>query len=566
MIRRHLHLVTVLLVTTAAPLARAADEPAPSGAAPQAPAPAEAATQGGDVSVDYVLQESQITLKEALLLALRNNLDIQLARLEPAVAAEAIDQARGAFDPVGSAEYGFTHAETPTDSRFQGDVGGSVPDSPLTVVGDNWNWGAGFDGVLPFGLSYSSRYVLDRDESDVQTARLSRRFTAAWENALTLPLLRDFRNNDLRVAVRRSEIGLDTSEEVFRQTLTSLVSQVENGYWALSAARSQVAVAQKSLKTARDLLEQTRVQQQVGVVSRVAVTQAEAGVAERELNMIIAENQAATAQDQLLDAILAPSADVLAERQILPEPPTFEKYQVNLEEAIQQALARRPELLQSRLAVDDADLMESLAENQALPRFDLVAGYTMRGLSGTPKTNGEVFGLDPNNPGFSAQPATGDFGNSLDSSKDFFRASGNQGFSVIGRVEVPIGNRTGRSLATQRTIEARRAKTRLARQKQAIVLDVRNSVRLIQNSERAVEAAKRLQASATESLRAEQERLRLGDSTPFQVLQFEEDLAEAERQLIDALRQHRNAVTALEAAKGTLLESRNISYEGELNR
>jgi outer membrane protein TolC len=377
--------------------------------------------------------------------------------------------------------------------------------------------------------------------------------------------------------VRRGEIGLDVSEEVFRQTLTDLVSQVETGYWALSAARSQVAVAQKSLKTARDLLEQTRVQQQVGVVSRVAVTQAEAGVAERELNMILAENQAAAAQDTLLDAILAPTAEVLAERQVLPDPPTFQQYEANLEQATKEALARRPELAQSQLTVDDAEVMLSLASNQALPRFDLVAGYTMRGLSGTPKLfdetlagQNELFDAmnDPNYvpSGRLGQPATGDFGDSLDSSKDFFRSAGNQGFSALGRVEIPIGNTTARSVETQRSIELRRAQTRLKRQRQAIILDVRNAVRNIQSSERAVEAAKRLEASATEQLRAEQERLRLGDSTPFQVLQFEEDLAEAERQLIDALRGHRNAITALERSKGTLLEARGIRYEEELDR
>jgi outer membrane protein len=562
MIRRNL--VALLVATCAAPLAHAAEEAAP--ATPEATAPAEA-TQGGDVSVDYVLQESQITLKEALLLALRNNLDIQLARLEPAVAAEAIDQARGAFDPVGGAEYGFTHAETPTDNTFQG----GATDEPLTIGGDNWNWGAGFDGVLPFGLQYSSRYILDRDESDLSTSSLSRRYTAAWENALTLPLLRDFGQNDLRVRVRRGEIGLDVSEEVFRQTLTDLVSQVENNYWELSAARSQVAVAQKSLKTARDLLEQTRVQQQVGVVSRVAVTQAEAGVAERELNMILAENQAAAAQDTLLDAILAPSAEVLAERQVLPDPPTFQDYDANLEEATKEALAKRPELEQSQLTVDDAELMLSLASNQALPRFDLVAGYTMRGLSGTPKLVRETFRgqqiamLNPNDPTLD-NLATGDFGDSLDSSSNFFRSEGNQGFSALGRVEIPIGNTTARSVETQRSIELRRAQTRLKRQRQAIILDVRNAVRNINSSQRAVEAAKRLEASATEQLRAEQERLRLGDSTPFQVLQFEEDLAEAERQLIDALRGHRNAITALERSKGTLLEARGIRYEEELDR
>ena len=69
-----------------------------------------------------------------------------------------------------------------------------------------------------------------------------------------------------------------------------------------------------------------------------------------------------------------------------------------------------------------------------------------------------------------------------------------------------------------------------------------------------------------ETLGAEQERLRLGDSTPFQVLEFEEDLAEAERQLILSLQSHRNAIAALERAQGTLLERFNISVADQLKR
>jgi len=81
-----------------------------------------------------------------------------------------------------------------------------------------------------------------------------------------------------------------------------------------------------------------------------------------------------------------------------------------------------------------------------------------------------------------------------------------------------------------------------------------------------VRAAERRKASEAERLRAQQERLRLGDSTPQEVLDVEEDFAEAEHQEIDALQIHRTSITALERAQATLLDSRAISIQRELNR
>ena len=78
--------------------------------------------------------------------------------------------------------------------------------------------------------------------------------------------------------------------------------------------------------------------------------------------------------------------------------------------------------------------------------------------------------------------------------------------------------------------------------------------------------SERRRVATEETLRAEQERLRLGDSTPFQVLEFEEDLAEAESQVIFSLQTYRNAITALERSQGTLLETRRISVSREMER
>ena len=503
--------------------------------------------------------EQRVSLKEAILLALRNNLDIELARTEPMIAEEGVAAAKGAYDPVLGGNFAFDRIQRLTVNRLQAS-GGGLADQNLNSS-NGWNYGFGVNGILPFGLQYSTTSGLNRLDTNSTFVPLDKQFDATWSSRLTMPLLRDLGWNNASVTVRRSEIARDMTEEQFRGSLNGIVASVEDLYWNLAANRAAVRVAAKSLKTAQDLLEQTRVQQEVGVVSRVAVTQAEAGVAERELLFIQAENLAASAKDALLDALLAPAADVFDDRDIIPESPRFENYTVDTDASIRKALSNRPELVRARQAVEMADVEADFAKNQARPRLDLVASYGTQGLSGA--------GRQVDNP-LSDDPADmlpfPDQGRSTDSFDDFFRAGGAKSYSAGVRVELPFGNNTGEARAVQSRIEARRAQIGLKKQEQLVVREVREAARSVRAATQSVAAAERRVAATQETLRAEQERLRLGDSTPFQVLQFDEDLAEAEQSMIVALRQQANAITALERVQGTLLETRGIRFEDELAR
>ncbi len=525
-------------------------------------------------------------LVEAIQLALHNNLGLTISRTAPEVAHEQLEQARGVFDPIGFAEYRFEHSEIPIANAVQSAFGGGA-----NIDTDEWNYSGGFNGILPVGMSYGSTYNFRRTDTDSAFTGLEPENRASVTSELVLPLLRDLIHNEANVTVKRSRIAEAISQDEFRRDLTDFVLLVESSYWELAASGAGVEVAQKSLKTANDLLEQTRIRHEVGVVSRVDVTQAEAGVAEREFAAITAGNRAGRAQDTLLNLVVVPSHAGFATTHLVPEEPTYVEYTVNEEVSVARAMRHRPELAAARRTVEDAELQLAFAENQRLPRLDLVASYTVNGLSGTQKRNAGTLPprasscVDANLDGVcdaapvldtcSVDPLTGqcsrvsDLGLSSGGSSshsDFFRGSGDKGWVIGGRVEIPFGNRSARHLAFQREIELRRTRTALRRTEQTVILDVRNSSRVLRNALQALQAAERRVVAQEETLRAEQERLRLGDSTPFTVLEFEEDLAEAEQQEIFALQTYRNAIAALERAQGTLLETRNISVEQELGR
>jgi outer membrane protein TolC len=497
---------------------------------------------------EVIGRETTISLEEAVELALQHNLDLQVARVDPALSEQQVREASGSFDPLLFAGSDFQRRETPFASSFQSTFGtqGQAIDERV------WTNRAGVSGIVPWGIEYSSAYNHLQTETTSGVTALFPEYRGVWQNELTVPLLKNLFHNDAYLAVQSSRIGYDISAEEFRQQLTDIVVRVEATYWELAAARAALRVAEKSVEAASNLLEQTRVRHQVGVVSKVEVTEAEAGLADRDFQHIQARNRAERAEDELLQQILAPGQDAYQTTSIQTQEPTFIEYQVDEAIALKRALAQRPEIEAAHRRLDDADLRLDHAWNQKLPELDLKASYTLNGLSGDQRPN-----IVPPLPPLGFEEGSEWAGH------DFF---GWYGWGVGATFSIPIGNETAQSRYVQRKIEHRRVSTDLHRTEQQIIFEVRNAVRAVQDSMDGVRAAERRKASEAERLRAEQERLRLGDSTPQEVLEIEEDFAEAERQEINALQVYRTSITALERAQATLLDSRAISVERELTR
>ncbi len=141
-----------------------------------------------------------------------------------------------------------------------------------------------------------------------------------------MPLARGLLWNQEWTNVKTAALGSEAAFQAFRSSVMDTVRSTADAYWSLVASRDQVRVAQKSLETARALLEQSKTQYEVGVVSRVAVVEAEAGAAEREAELIRSANDYRNAQDALIDAVLGRELSALTDLQFSPtdDPGVFE--------------------------------------------------------------------------------------------------------------------------------------------------------------------------------------------------------------------------------------------------
>ncbi len=516
-------------------------------------------------------QDRLFTLSEAVALALENNLRLQVERLDPAVAREDVRESWGNFEPNLVAGYDRQHLETPVASAVQTFFAGALTDN---TTEDYFVYDAGLQGILPWGFSYRTGYLMQQLRSDSSFFALDPQYSSAWRSELGIPLLRNLYWSAPDLLVRTNQVSQNISDEDFRARLADTVRDVEVAYWAVAATRALELAAQKSVETAQDLLEQTKVQYQVGVVSKVRVTEAEAGLAQREFDRIVRTNAAEAAQDDLLTAILAPGISDYASTRIRTEEPTFVPYEVNAEAALERAREQRPELISAQLAVENAGFNEKYSWNQKLPELNVVASYANAGISGEQKIPAGAprgFAFDPNSPdGLPAIPITQPqlpFSSSRwGADNDFLSGDGEHSWGVRADLLVPIGNDSADARYVKSKINLRRAKTFLRIEEQRVIVEVRTWVRNLQSSIDGVKASQRARIASEETLRAEQERLRLGDSTPHTVLEFDEDLRLAESNEIRALQVYREAIAQLERAQGTLLEKNGIDVVVERER
>ncbi|MDE0885739.1 MAG: TolC family protein [Myxococcota bacterium] len=486
-----------------------------------------------------------LSLADAIALGVQNNLGVEVNRYTPYVAQYESEAAWGAYNPLFESDIQYGR---------QREQNGFVTNQP--TKSDQIEGGVGLTALIPY---WGGALTLDFDGGKNNTTNPIERLSPKYNSGLTLginaPLLRGLVWNEPWTQVKISRLGYESQLDNFTTSVMNTVFSIINDYWVLVARQEEVRVAEKSLESNNALLDQARVQYDVGVVSKVEVIQAEAGVANSEFNLILARNEYMNSQDQLIASVLGTQLHSTTTLLFSPtDNPVYTRAApVDLEKSVERAFKLRPELAAAYKQVETGEISLRFAENQRLPRLDVNVRYRTLGTTGS---ENEVD--SPFCPGGGVCPSPvnkGDFG---DTFGYYYGQGGPDELSAVALVSIPLGNTTARKNASKARIQLRQSKSQITRLKQDIIVSVRRAARGLLASAQGVEAAERRRIAAAEQLRAEQIRLEHGESTPFDVLQRERDLVDAESQKIGALRAYRISQATLQREEGTILNDRNV--------
>lgn len=505
-----------------------------------------------------------LTLAEALRIALNNNLDIRIVSYERGLADERVTSAKGTFEPTlfiglpgvssvnpfpGGAAFGtgsgfggvgFSDVRTPSSTLF---------DVEDTAISQGFAGLFDFQQTMPFGLRYDVSYNLGRSE----TNSIFQSLNPSWDNTLAVsvvqPLLRGRGKDAAAAQLLLAQVNTEITRAAFLAQVEQILLGVENAYWDVVFAERDLQVKQSSLELAQEQLQRTQAQVDVGLIAPVQVTQAEVQVAARETGVIVAQNALDNARDGLRVAL---RADQLADGWDTPlrvvDEPDSVLGPIALEEAVKVALAKRPEIAQGQKTIDARRVEVDATRDALQPRVDLVGQLSANGIGGDQVIRDGIFG-----------PVTGveegGYGDAVSQLFTFNYVSWRFGVNVT----VPLGNSTAEGNYAQATITEDRARAELQRTEQQILLEVRQAERGIRAAGDALASTTKTRELAERQLEIETDRFDVGMTTNFEVLQFQDDLALARSDELRARIALRRAEASLLRATGTLLEHYGIS-------
>jgi outer membrane protein TolC len=480
-----------------------------------------------------------LTIKESILLALKNNLDITIEGFNPRIREGDIATAKAAFDPV------FTGSVTAARSRTQTNTASFIPGSLFADDRRTFTYNLQLNDKLPTGASAQLAWTNERQRSNSFGINFNPNYVTGLTLTLTQPLLKNF-----GIDVNETPIKLAiNNRQIARSTLTTriydVVTNTQNAYFDLVSAIEQLEVARRSLALARDLVDLNKARVRAGVAAPVEVTQAEAQAAAREQDVLIAEKAVKDAEDNLRIILNLPGGPAGWEGTIVPaERPPFQVVTVDLPESIRTALSKRSEYEAAKVDVANKDLNRRLAKNQLLPELDAVGSAGLTGLDGVVRVDRGATIVSAGGEGSSlGRMVQGNFNN----------------WSAGLTLTVPLGNRAAEAGYTQATLQEQQSRVSLRNLELQIVAQVREAARRIETTAKRVEAARVARALAEETLRIEQRRLRAGVTTTFNVLQFQRDLTAAQAVEVQAVNDYQKALANLERVRGTVLEKYQIA-------
>ncbi|HTC33434.1 MAG TPA: TolC family protein [Bryobacteraceae bacterium] len=543
-----------------------------------------------------------LSAQDVIALALENNVDIAIQRYGPYLAREVVRRAQGggALRDIGQPiNAGPTSVSLEgvsvngvglqdSGSGGVGSGGGIVvqygaqppPLDPLLYVYTNFGHSTSPESNLALSLVPSLIQDYQTYAVQYQQSYLTGTFTqltySSTRNRFNSPLfnLNPFTSGDLDLQVNQNllqgfGIGVNnrnirvaknnlkvTDIQLKLQVITT-VSAVLNLYWDLVSFNEDLRIKQEALTTAQQLYDGNKRQVELGTLPAIEATRAAAEVSTAKENLLIAQTNVAQQETVLKNALSRNGvvSQTLDEVHVLPldhiTVPETEDLKATTD-LINVALAQRPEIAKAKINIESNIINLRGSRNYLLPTLQANFELTNNGLSGPVNAASLPYYMEP-------PPAAyvGGYGNLLRQvfGRDYPNYSA--GFSL----NIPFRNRVAQADYVADQLQLRQNQLLYQKATAQIRVDVKNAVIGLQQARAQYETAVATRSLAQQTLEAEQNRFRFGESTIATVVQAQRDLATDQSAEVHAMANYTHAKVAFDEAIGQTLDVNNISME-----
>jgi outer membrane protein TolC len=454
------------------------------------------------------------------------------------------------YDPAIIGAVGAEHQTTPlANQQLYG-----VP----SLQSNTGQVSVSYSQAFPTGTSFTVEFNNNRQSTNSPFFNLSPVLNSMYRFSFQQQLLAGFGlGPNLRYLViaknnkKISDIG-------FKDQVIATVTQIKNIYWDLVNAYQQAQVNEKSLAFAQQSLDNAKKQLQLQSVPAMDVMRAEAEVSKRDQDLTVARTSLQLQELLIKNAITKSLDDPTLG--VVPVIPTdhLESVETPVAEPVQDLIARglrdRPELAETDIDLESRQISRKAARNALLPSLALVGFYGGSGLAGP---------LNPiyNLPVPNTSNVPRDFAGALENA--FNNSSPDYYIGV--NLNIPIRNRVAKADQYRSELEYRQAELRREQLRKQIRIEVRNAQYALEQTGARVGAARKARDLAQRTFEIMQKEQTLGAGSTFQTMTAQRDLSIAELDMVTSMTTYEKAKVELDRATGSTLEHNGIQVQDAVN-
>jgi outer membrane protein TolC len=510
----------------------------------------------GNQQYEMPFTTEDLQLSQVLEIALDENIDFQNRMIAVEISEANIMAALGAFDVTLTAGVSAQRQKiTPRGGLFVFNRGSR---SLSGYLGVSRRLETG--GNISLRLDVS-RSLTDQPANPLNPTQGGIATLAQYRIAPTLtfshPLLRGMGLKVNRAQIHQAKLARTTAEANQLTQAQTMVRDIVWAYWDVLYAKRDLANRHQSVELAKQQLDRTNAQVRAGRLAAVEAKAVEQSLAQRETDVILAENRLLESSLTLRTLMGQEFADRDA-LGVMPstDPAAFEHEAVDTQAAIDRALSNNPQVRQLEIALASKRIDEIVVANQRLPQLDFTGSFAPVGRSVDASPNAQ-----------SGNP--GNRGNWGEAFRNFVTEDiGSQGlfaeYTVSGALDLSwsIQNRTAKGNHQRVLAEIKQAELNLKQIRQTTSTAVIRAANNLRSAAKRHELAKLSVELAEQNLAAEQARFDVGRSTNYDVLFRIDELTAAQTTVLQAGIDYLKAKVELQSLTGEILPAYGLDLPG----
>jgi outer membrane protein len=554
----------------------------------------------------------ELSLQDAIALAMENSMDIVVQRYNPWLADTGLLKAKSGgfsyqvpgadfisstanlpmllYDPYVTQTFSLDSRITPINNPFISGTGSSGSETIIPQVTSLQSHTAQYNTSFQKNFDTGTSFAVNWDNTRASSGAANF-FNPYVQSALTVnfqqQLLAGFGRSVNRRNIIIAENNRKIADQAFAQQAITTITNTITAYWELFYARQNVVVQQQALTVSEKLYNDNKKQLEIGTMAPLDVTRAESEMATDKQNLIVA--QTTRLQNEIVlknDISKDPLASNLINVEIIPTdkpdaPATIQT--ASFEDAIKEAFAKRPDLQEQYYNLKNADVDVRATKNALLPTATVTAGYGTFGLAGNAPVSGFPTSISSGTPvvdangvpivvggvpyfvGTTTAPVLGIVHNGFGNAQAQVFRNDFPDYNVALTLQIPLRNRGAQADNVHAQLTLKQLEAQTQQIKNSALLDVRNTTITVEQDRARVDAAVKARELQQQTFDAEQKKYQLGASTVYNVILTQRDLITAQGTELRALADLAEAKANYERALGRTLEVNSVTIAGIKN-